>query len=535
MSNNHKHTSRRDFLQLLGMATTLPMMQSPLQILIQSIVAGASQSSWAADNALNPRRYLQIIQEGAPPRWVFDLFLTPYDKTGFVANAGVGTQYAGNSLNYVTVAKNGINVPYLWNFNVPRAGGGTRPMSDLLQNMLALRGIYVGNPDHGAAQALSFMPLGAGQSMPALAGDASNAPIPAISAGVGQYKYLSTKAKAPIVISSNGNMLNSLLNPFNRKDPNGTFSTKRKDLGAALDASINALNLAAEAQAPNSKSISSSTTAAKDLLSAGFGNLTQIWNDLNGKYSSIVSRALDPAQNALPGINDKSIATDGTNRFQLNGTVVNLGDIRTMITSSTGVYALAAHFAMAEYVLTNNLSFSISISPGSIYNISANGNQYLGQDEHGTSGMISMILNSQMNLAYAGCLLELIDQLKAKNIFNETVITMGGEFGRSPRKDGTGSDHGYKGGAANIYCGALNGPLVLGNIYNNRSQDYDDGGTWGLGAPVAELGKPLDLGHWASTLAFMLRVPSNVTASNSLLANQGGGFIPLIEKAKQVA
>jgi hypothetical protein len=156
-------------------------------------------------------------------------------------------------------------------------------------------------------------------------------------------------------------------------------------------------------------------------------------------------------------------------------------------------------------------------------------------DEHQTGAMSSLVQNVYWNVAYSACLLELIDRLKATNMFQETVIVTGSEFGRNPTFDGSGSGHGYTGGCSNIYSGALqNSPLVLGNIYSNKTQDGDDPGTWGYGAPVAELGKPLSMGNWASTIATLLRVPSPISASISTVIDKGGVFAPTIELAKQV-
>ncbi|MGZ3771093.1 MAG: DUF1501 domain-containing protein [Bdellovibrio sp.] len=533
-----KNLSRRDFLSFMGLSTGIPLLQSPLQILIESIVLGAHQKAVAQSLGVKPRKYVHILQQGAPPRWTFDLFLTPYSSAGFVANAGLGTTYvkSGSSMNltYTTTVRKNINVPALWQFNVPSAAGGTRPMDPLLDNYLQLRGIEIGNPDHGAAQSLQFVPLGAAQSMTALSGDVSTAPIPGINLSLDQYQFKSKASKSAITVPNGSNMLATLLTPFVRNN-SASFESKRSALGSALDATIGILNQAAVTSNVGAANLSSSSQAASDLLSKGFGNLNTIWTNLYNKYHDLVKRSLDPTQ-SLPGINDQIIAPDGTTKFQLNGTIVNGSDIRGMITTSSNVGRLAEHFAVAEYVLLNNLSDSISIGPGTLQGLSFNNtSDSLGTDEHLTSGTVSLLTNSFMNLAYASCLLELIDQLKAKNIFNETVIVMGGEFGRCPNVNATGSDHGYMGSSSSIYCGALSGPMILGNINNLKGQAASDAGTWGRGAPVNELGRPLNQSDWASTVAFMLRVPSPTTAANSLLiTNADGSLAPIIEKARQL-
>ena len=505
---------------------------------MESIILGSQQKALAQMAGLNPRKYLHILQEGAPPRWTFDLFLTPYSSAGFVASPQLGNKFVkvGNTFQvaYSTILKNGIQLPLLWQFNVPSSAGGTRPMDPLLDNLLQMRGIEVKIPDHGAAQSLQFSPLGALHSLTALSADASNAPIPAINLSLSQYQFKSMAAKSSVTIPNGGNMISTLLTPFIRNNT-VDFENKRKLASLSLDTAIEILDNSLIKQNSNSQILSNSTKAAKDLLSTGFGNLTTVWNDLYNKYKDLVMRSLDPNQ-TLVGINDKTITPDGTELFQINFSIIKNPDLRSLITTSTTITYLAEHFAVAEYVLINNLSDSISIGPGWLEGLNLNnGLTNLGSDEHGTSGTASLMLNSFTNIAYAACLLELIDQLKAKSIFNETVIVMGGEFGRSARKDAKGSDHGYMGSSSSIYSGALTGPMILGNIYNNRSQDPGDGGTWGLGAPVKELSRALNLSDWTSTLAFLLRVPSPVTAGNSILSMDKEGMITsLIEKAIQV-
>lgn len=532
------HGSRRDFLKLFGKVTAIQLFQSPVQILIESIVTGASQAAFAETMGLSPRRLLHILHEGAPPRWAFDLFLTPYSSTGFVANKTVGTRFSadGKSVEYTTIQRKGINVPHMWQYSVPRAGGGVRPMEDLLSNMLCLRGINVANPAHGGAQAAQSVPVGATQSISALAGDPSVMPIPAVNAGIEEFNYLSNAAKAPVTVPSSGNMIETLLNPFLRKDL-GDFSTKRAALSSALDASVKALNLAAESQNKSSTVISNSLTAAKDLLSKGFGDLDLAWNELVVKYTDLIQRSLDPAVEYL-GVNTMPIISDGSNIYRNNTTGATAGfDLRQMISIKTNCSLMAMRFAMVEYVLTQNLSNSVSISSGSLSTMTFNDDKNFRHkfDEHQTGAMASLIQNVYWNVAYSACLLELIDRLKAKNLFQETVILTGSEFGRNPKFDGSGSGHGYSGGCSNIFSGALqNSPMVLGNIHSDKTQDGDDPGTWGYGAPVAELGKPLSMGNWASTVAALLRVPSPVSASISTVVEKSGVFTPTIELAKQV-
>ena len=86
MSKSKKNEiSRRDMLKILG---SLPAAV-PLSGFAQLLVGGMTRSAQAATNT--GKKYVYFTQPGSPPRWMFDLFLVPYSKTGFVANGGMGT------------------------------------------------------------------------------------------------------------------------------------------------------------------------------------------------------------------------------------------------------------------------------------------------------------------------------------------------------------------------------------------------------------------------------------------------------------
>jgi uncharacterized protein (DUF1501 family) len=156
-------------------------------------------------------------------------------------------------------------------------------------------------------------------------------------------------------------------------------------------------------------------------------------------------------------------------------------------------------------------------------------------DEHFTGKMPSLLVNSYLARAHAACLLELIRQLGAKGIFKDTVINCSGEFNRSPRNNGTGSDHGFRGASLAIYSGAINGPIVIGNVAAN-APDPNHSGTWGQGAGIAALGgQALDVGHAGATIAALLRVESPLTSRRSVVDEKTDNVItPAIELGKLV-
>ena len=160
-------------------------------------------------------------------------------------------------------------------------------------------------------------------------------------------------------------------------------------------------------------------------------------------------------------------------------------------------------------------------------------------DEHDTDHLTSLALSTFWNRALAACLLELIDQLKAKGIYQDTIINIAGEFGRNPRNNGTGSDHSPEATSNTFLGGALAGNQFIGNTLKN-STHATYSGTWGYyasnpalstgGAPVGYL----NLGHLAASIATMLRAPSPVTASTTLLKETNGVISSLLPGSKLV-
>ncbi|MBX3020223.1 MAG: DUF1501 domain-containing protein [Bdellovibrionales bacterium] len=527
--------TRRDALQIMGAATLgAGLQRSVLNVLMGSIVSGMADRALAQATGVKPRKHLFVQMVGAPPRWTFDLFLTPYSSTGFVPSAMVGTSYIASNGRYTaneykTVNLKGLNVPWLWQFNTTKAGGGMRPMADLMNNMLTMRGIDIEDFQHESAQAKAFLPVSASTSLVALAAMNSGTPIPALDVHSTFYTFRSSTNITPVRLLTNGNLISTLLDPFVSKT-GATFSSKQAALSSFINESLASLQTYAVSRHPGAASIFESQKGADKLLRGALGDLTSIWNTLYGKYNDIVKRAILPATEPMAGITDLPIGdTTRNNRYRVYGTsIINATDVRTIFNSAY-IPRLAEHFALAEYVLLNNISGSITIAPQQFFGIPGNLDLYF--DEHETGDMISLVSNSLYNRAFAGCMLELIDRLKAANLFNETVIDVRGEFGRFGRDDGSGSDHAGAAGIASFYSGIIQGPMVVGNVRNNSG----GAGSYGDAAPVTTLGGTnLDGGNMSASIATLLRAPSPVTARGTVLAEQNGKIVSLIEAPKQV-
>ncbi len=536
MSHSQKKRGfdRRDILKAMGLSSgTAAISGSAAAILFESLINGLFNRAMAQSTGYNARKFIYIQQSGAPARWMYDLFLTPYSTAGFISNGQLGTRYDGNNkVRYETIQRKGIQVPVMWGSNIPTPGGQV-PMVNLLDNLLHIRGINALNPGHPGAQALHMRPLGAKRSVTALTSDGSDAPIKALNVNSSNYQFLSKSGYSSVFLPSNGNMIQNLLNPF----LSGASSDYKQKLGSikgSVDAATNALNNLAKSKHPASEIIANSQKDAEELINTSFGDLNAIWNQLRNKYRNLIARSLDISV-SIPGITDQRIGNDGArgNQYQINGRIIQNSDLRTLFNGTQNIERMAEHFAVAEYVIANNLSESVTISPRFISGLAAvGGNANQAPDEHNVGRMPSLIINVMYYRALSSCLYELIQQLKNNGLFQDTVIDVGGEFNRSPKNNGTGSDHGWQGASCAIYSGIINGPIVLGNVFSD-SPDGGHSGSWGYGAPVGG-NIPLDIGHYGATIAALLNAPSPVTARPSIVQVSGNSVTPLIELARQI-
>lgn len=541
--------SRRDFLTLTGGALGgSALLNSPAGLLLESLTRGLYSTAMAQAAGVTPRKWVDFRLDGAPPRWVFDLFLTPYTATcPYVHNRQVGTKFVLNGQNvavdveYKTVARHGINVPWVWQFPVPKAGGGTRPMAELLTYLLHVRGVNAANPAHGGAQALHYRPLGALQTITALSADHSTAPIPAIYSSVSSYQFGSLAAKSPVRLGA-ANLIQELLTPF-LAGASATYKNNAQTLKTYLTAANRALGNHAKANSPRQEVPILAQNSARELFERSFGDLTLTWDTLLAKYTDLVKRAFDPTVEMV-GINDNPIGVSGTRdeTHRVDSQIVTASDMRTLVQSTTNSPQVARAFALAEFVLVNNLSDSITIGLGGISGIkvqtaASTSTMNHSNDEHFTGKMATLLLNTYWAKAQAACMLELIDRLKAAGMFGNTVMNISGEFNRRPRTSGIGADHGQEATTYSFYSGAIKGPYVVGNIRTELANQTEYTGTWGYGAPITTMGGlTMDLASTAASIATMLRTPSPVTARATFLKeNDDGTIAPKIELAKNVA
>lgn len=549
MSNSS--ISRRDLLKALG---TLPL-SVPVANLVQVLLSGVAQR---AEAAATGKRYVYIGSAGAPPRWMFDLFLTPYDTSAYIPNGGVGTvgvdpgsgRYTGirYSVSPVTINGQTLYVPPLWKSLVPTPSG-TAPLSSLLENMLSIRGINVGIDGHTAAESLGFQPSGATYTVMGLVGDASvGCPIKALRSGFSNFKFASVSGITPTVASGSGDgKITRLLDPFT-STASSAIKTPKETVRAQLDAAVAALDAFAESQHPGATLLKNSRNDADAMMSRAIAEIRPKWDAVYAKYTTLVKEAM---QVSVAGLTDKPVGdtrppvseeTESVRyKFDDETGLANHStplDIRASITATTEVGDLAESFALVEVALLLGLSNSIAISIGNLRNLTVNGmtDVKLVNDQHFTGALVGTLLNTKMWAAVGACTMELVRSLKGAGLFDQTVIHLGAEFNREPAHDLGGTGHGWQANSATIISGMVKAPMVIGNICKaDPAGRTSRQGTWGVAAPSIN-GRTLDSADLANALAKMLGIPQIVkrAASDDIIDLVSGAVVSKIGLGRQV-
>ena len=410
-------------------------------------------------------------------------------------------------------------------------------MGNLMEGMMMIRGASPESSSHTNAEALHNKPLGSSYTVNALAADLGNYPIAGFKLG-GQIVFGSRRKLSAMNIPYGGRMLEQIMQPFTmpRLDQ---YETDQQKVLAALESSQSSLDGLANSMHPGAEAIKVSTNNAIELMKKDFGNLDNLFNATSARYHNLIMQAIDPSRE-LEGINDRPVGIAESQRGKAyqygNGNIVRADDLRTMIkpagsSAPTRAFTLAGNFAVAEFMLLNNISSSVTISAPGLDNVnSSGGNPTQFFDEHFGGTMTSLMINTHYNIALATCLYELITKLKAAGMWNDVLIDLGGEFGRYPNGDGGGSEHSPNSISNVLMSGSIGGFHAIGNIARQAPQGSIPG-TWGYYAANDGFGT-LNVGHYGASVAMILGAESPVTAVGPFMKKEGNKFVPLLPMGK---
>jgi hypothetical protein len=530
---------RRDFLKKMALTVGGVGLGTPLEMMVRSAIYGNTIDAIANENGINPRRYLYIQQNRAPSRWFFDLPLALDDADWSKMqrnNSGLVTRFVGSSSLYNEAIyetwrdpQSGLRLPWLWQFRVAGVGGGTRPMTELLESMMSIRGVNVANIAHNSASMLHFHPAGLSQSITSFAADHGGFPIPCINVGSIAHSFSSNKGLSHVDLPRSGvNHIEALMKPL--QNVSNLYTNQKNSVKSIVQVARDIFDQLAIDRHVGHQNGKAAKESAEEMISSGLaGTGPAEYTALVAKYNDLISRTV---AGTYLGINDRPVR--GTpEQMRSSGTPQTLTDFRTTIRSTTTVDNLASHFASAEYILTKNISNSVVISPGTLSSLGLQGRSTFALDSHDDGSFSCTMFLTFYYLSYGACLIELIDSLKSAGIYNDTVIDLCGEFGRNPRNDDGGSDHSDMANNNTFFSGAISGPHFIGNIRTvQASGNSRYTGTYGYQANNPGVGL-LSIRHFTSTLATMLRTP-NPFSTPSLIEEKNGVITPLLPRGKIV-
>ena len=543
MSKNKNSLSRRDVLKLLGYGSLAAM--TPVEIFLENLIQGILAKGFANETKEFSKKYVLIQEYAAPPRWSFDLFLNPYEPDSIVmANGSVKTQYSGSNRYtnaiYKTHKVKGINAPIIWTQNVGSGSSGSRKFSDLMNNMIVLQGMDSLNPGHFPAAELMNRPL-TNESIDGVLADQSNLPFSCLQFRPVNLNFKSKKGLSQKSYPSLTNVENLIAQAFEVN-----YSSLEKKYHNEINDAVKKLNRRIANHKMGGQALEYSLDSAESLIASEIRKIKTEIPTLEAKYQNVIDNTVSLSAN-LPGFSDKPIgktgSRNGDNNYRLtrNNRIVNDSDMRNILPTVTHPN-MAKSYALLEYVLVNNLTSNASIRATEIQARINGSNRAIAFDQHRTGVMNSILFNTMYYRSMGALNLELIDALKKTpfnngNMFDHTVIRQGGEFGRHPRTDGTGSDHSPWSNNCTLFSGMIDGPLILGDIHKDgRDRGYRTG-SFGVGSKL-KYGLHATTGHVISSLATLLDVESPSPNNPSLLTKSANGKVvqntSYIDKTKVV-
>lgn len=586
--------SRRQMLALAGSVS--PLMLNPVQVLLKSLVDGMIMKAQASSSGLTPRNLFVYHLHGAPWRGTWDMPYSPYGSnvpdrslwagyndtyTNKFSSGGANPVYAASPF---TVGSVRINMPYLWNSNIATPSGHA-PMANLLPNMLAMRGLNMidlsAGHDDGSMQ--QTRPSAAAPSLTGSVADGSNQPIPAVATSYQSIAYSGFRGNksSQTLITSTTNPIGQALSPFNRSaDGDGTFLSLRNSGGvnSAISSALSQLSSYAASQNPGADALFGMRNSAEGLLLAGVNTAISQFATIKAKYTNLISQCAMAATNsssplAILGVTNAPVPLPSPTSYGIVETIVGgpqyiqNSDVRTIITSSSAPDNMATIFAIAELLIGQGFSSSVLgateyisglnwVNPAQWASGPISGiGSYWNFDEHFAGSYTSLIIDSFLYQCLASCIYEFSQAMKsapggnglaAGNIWPETVVMIAGDFNRIPHgqtndfhtpdlSGHTGGEHGLLNVVQTVFSGAIQEPMVLGNISHGQSgyPYYGDAGQ-GTNVTVDGANRILTIGDSTSTIAALCRVKAPISSTPSLVTEQSsGGITPNIPLATE--
>ncbi len=557
---------RRDFLNMFFKSGLAYQFSSVFNVLAQEVVKNKLAIE---QNSGQIQNYIQFNFYGAPTRWLYDNPLSPYGED-YIRNPFVGTnfrhqdKFKDDFLDYTHVNMNGVQMPYLWSQR-PLNSTKEESFSELSKNFASIKGVWVGIDGH----------------------------IPASSKILrdndgGAFNDLFKKRGAFIDGVVTGAPPTVDYDPLHKDFELFFLNDATQFENTFYDVLNDAKGLKDEAHlekivTENLEALGSKSKHGKQRIEA-IKEVVNLRKHYVSEYPKIYLKYLRIFEKSKLLLNDGKLL-GGVFDWKLSGIpifpvwggrVLNRFNSRFHIFTehsdivdgfkSVNMNLWIHQFAIAEFLLANDLTSSAILGPKDVGNIFENfhyqnvlskikiekmsasqkGKQLFFKeddlvsfygpqrmDAHNTGGVLNMMSKTYFFYVFHSCLNELVGTLKKHGIFDKTLIHVASEFDRMPKANENGSIHNGRGQNHSFYSGSINGPFIIGDT--ERGEDSGSNfGTCNTGAKHRELKRFISYRDVHATLKFMLSGKRVSGKDATLFKKSNRGFEPSIGRSKLV-
>tara|TARA_B100000925_G_scaffold98118_1_gene71633 strand:- start:416 stop:2038 length:1623 start_codon:yes stop_codon:yes gene_type:complete len=496
-----KKLSRRNLLK--GSLASLAL-SSAIDSFLRSYFFSSSDAI-ASSSSVGDKFYVGLQFHGGPARWCFDYPLykdetemedfnaqpsNPMVITGWSANSTSLDREVGSLTGeYLLHSVSNLLLPPLWLNTQPTN------LSDLASSCIFIRGLK--NLSIHPAWVDIFAPRLGSRSIPGIIPSFSDASIPCIFFDVDRFDLGTGKSKDPLIVNNQVNwngvtnnlsdleaIPKTLIEPyqkvsqeiFSEADPrmvNVRKILKRVSIGNSI----------------NNKSKYRYTDLSLEAMEAGLESIITNFGTAFDDYADVFQRAMiEPVlsvddTNVYRTNNPDSRFSDATFARYFSGITGNTNKLNESI-SLNGSYAknnqLCAGLALSEVLIKSSVTLSRSflLNGGSLNMVNSAGS--LGLDGHSLGAVPNCFFKTKYFQGVAHLLNTFKNRLTSSGHWSKTLVHLGGEFNRSARFDGSGSDHGGDGSCATLITGIKNAGVFVGEVDYTKATESDIyKGFWG--------------------------------------------------------
>lgn len=511
---------RRKFLKSSAHLAMLSSYSYGLQMLLNTCMK--SNQVWGQPST--EMNYLNFQLPGGPPAWCFDQPLNPHNNKSDFHGGLFGTEIIQSAGKFEPVYRaykqsfggKEVYLPPVWRLKSAYSG---EAFSGLLNNIMMVRGIDMEINSHTVNRERIVRPVTSRPSIHGLVADRSTKPLAAIgmSRTYGTNAFKSQRGLSMVGFNP-ARPIQDIVSSFQGR------VTKAEDLSFSVTQTLEALDQYAIERGLSSQGAEKQQMAAYAMFARNLDAFSDQWDSLYKKYQAIVAAEI---RAPFPGITDVNPVSDDSNYYKhaVRDTDVLSGSLKDQITSKTHINRMAQSFAFVEFAISQNISssYSLDILSGRVMSLLKDVT-FITADQHSVGVINSIYFTSLMYRALLGCILELKKFLQGNGHFDKTVIHISSEFSRTPKEDGSGSDHGFNSGTATLFSGMISTPGLVGNISKLSQKPsflkrYP--GTWGEAAPFFD-NVPLTNDDLVNTLCEIFEIEKLAVKGRSLVRKNGG-------------